>query len=154
MRMGYLFSILLLVFSSSLPAREVAGIEVAERVQAGGATLNLNGAGIRWKFVFKIYVGALYLVDKADSPEAVYSLAGPKRIDMHILYDEISRDKLVDGWNDGFEGNLNADELSAMQSRIASFNNSFTDVKAGDVIAWRCCPVRGPGSQFAGNSGR
>ena len=134
---------ILLIFSSALPAREVAGIDVAESARVGDVALDLNGAGVRWKFFFKIYVGALYLSGKADNPEAVYAQAGPKRIDMHILYNEISRDDLVEAWNDGFEGNLNSGELAALRSRIADFNRSFSDVKAGDQIRLEMAPATG-----------
>ncbi|NOX76798.1 MAG: chalcone isomerase, partial [Gammaproteobacteria bacterium] len=58
-------SLLLLFF---LPvggyALEVAKVNIPEQIKLADTTLTLNGAGIRSKFFFDIYVGALYLPQK------------------------------------------------------------------------------------------
>ena len=73
-----LFWILLLV-SSSATAVEVAGVQVPEHVTAGGVGLRLNGAGIRTRLIFKVYVGALYLKEKKSSPAEVIAEEIPSR---------------------------------------------------------------------------
>jgi hypothetical protein len=42
-------------------ATTVDGILVANTAEVGGTQLVLNGAGLRTKFFFHVYVGALYL---------------------------------------------------------------------------------------------
>ncbi|WP_365713219.1 chalcone isomerase family protein [Piscinibacter sp.] len=51
--------------------------------QLGNAKLLLNGAGVRYKALFKVYTAGLYLGGKASTPEAALAAPGPKR--MHIV---------------------------------------------------------------------
>lgn len=78
-------------------AREVAGWEVPEIALIGPQQTPavLNGAGIRTRFFFKIYVGALYLPERAGQAQQVYAMVGPKRVLMHFLYDQVSAKKLT-----------------------------------------------------------
>jgi len=125
-----------LVFSPLTAAREVAGINMPDTVQlsAGTPPLVLNGAGIRRKFFFKIYVAGLYLPSHQTSTEAVLSLPGPKRVRMQFLYKEVERDKLVTGWQEGFENNLDKASLEQLAPRLAKFNQLFRTMRRGDVI--------------------
>lgn len=129
--------VLLFVLLSVVPAgsREIAGVDLPEEVtRDDGATLSLNGAGIRKKFFFKIYIAALYLENKATSAEAVLADEGGKRMAMHFLYSEVSGEDLVEAWNAGFTGNGTVEQLDALAADIAAFNELFTGVKSGDTI--------------------
>ena len=42
---------------------------------------------------FKIYVGALYTESTVNSRDAAQALQGPKRVAMHMVYDEVARKK-------------------------------------------------------------
>jgi hypothetical protein len=64
---------------------EVAGVRYPNAVGVGGSTLQLNGAGIRYKAIFKVYTAGLYLSHRADSPEAVLAASGPKRLQVVML---------------------------------------------------------------------
>jgi len=138
--------ILFFLFCLAFPAaaREVAGVQVAETLTGGeGIQLRLNGAGIRYKFFFKIYVGALYLEHPSRDVKAVIGDNGSKRMVMHFLYDEVSREKLIAGWNDGFEKNITGERLKALKPRIDQFNSLFSTVREGDVIVLDYQPERG-----------
>ena len=43
---------------------DVSGVKLADPIDLSGAKLQLNGAGIRYKAIFKVYVAALYLEKK------------------------------------------------------------------------------------------
>ncbi len=133
--MRILLAWVLLAALSPLHAAQVAGVSLAETVQAeGGQPLVLNGAGVRKKFLFRIYVGALYLPQRAASLDQVLAQSGPKRMLMHFLYDEVKNEQLVDAWNEGFAGNLTAAERAALQERIDTFNAWFETVRRHDQI--------------------
>jgi hypothetical protein len=66
-------------------ATDVAGVSFAHRIQVGGQTLQLNGAGIRYKAIFKVYAAGLYLSGRAQTPEAVLAMPGAKRIHLVLL---------------------------------------------------------------------
>ncbi len=130
---------------TDLAAAEVAGVEVPEQValEGGGGKLVLNGAGVRKKFVVKVYVGALYLPEKSGDVDRILGGAGGRRVVMHFLHKEVEAEKLIEGWNKGFAANLAKDELKAMEERIALFNGLFRTVYSGDVYHLDLVPGKG-----------
>ncbi len=62
---------LLLWASCSASALEVESVRLSDNVQVGSQTLVLNGAGVRTKWFFKVYVGALYLPQKQKAADVV-----------------------------------------------------------------------------------
>ncbi len=145
--MNLLFKYTSLLFLLCLPlgsqAKDIAGIDLPGQVQLANTTLTLNGAGIRTKFFFDIYVGALYLPQKTGDASTAIDMPGPKRVLMHFLYKEVEKEKLTDGWNDGFEENLDRDQLKALEPRLAAFNRLFTSVRRGDQITLDYLPETG-----------
>ncbi len=120
----------------SAQAMEVEGVDIPETVQVDGKVLLLNGAGVRSKFFFDIYIGALYLTTKTDDATQAIQSKGNKCVWMHFLYDEVSREKLVDGWVSGFEKNSKKEEMAGLKERLQQFNGFFSDMKKGDNIAY------------------
>jgi hypothetical protein len=68
-------------------ALDAAGVKYPASVQVAGTPLQLNGAGIRYKFVIKVYTAGLYLGARATTPEAVAAAPGPKRLHVVMLRD-------------------------------------------------------------------
>jgi len=130
-----LLLVLMLWCSNTAFARDIAGVALPESVVLDTPpALVLNGAGIRTKFFFKIYVGALYLPVRTQDVAAVLHHTGPVAIHMHFLHSEVSKQKLVDAWNDGFNANLNTEERNRLNDRIKRFNELFETTRKGDVI--------------------
>ncbi len=65
----------------------VEGIAYEREIALAGSTLKLNGAGIRSKFVFKVYTAGLYLPAAAKTSADVYASKGPKRLKVVFLRD-------------------------------------------------------------------
>ncbi len=146
-----ILSCLLLLAGMPVNAKEIAGITVQETVKTNdGTTLVLNGAGIRTKFFFDIYIAELYMQNPSSSVEKVINDSGAKQVVMHFLYSEVSKEKLVDAWNEGFNENTGAGELAKLQERIDRFNSFFVDVKKGDVVLLAYSPVSGTTVTIAG----
>lgn len=135
MRYGLLMMLGLLV-AAPAGAIEVGGVDVPESAVVAGKKLDLNGAGIRTKFFFDIYVGALYLSGKASTTEQVLKASGPKRITMTFLYGEVGRGKLVDGWDEGFEKNQSKEAMGKLKARLEKFNVMFGDAHKGDQYSF------------------
>ena len=99
----------------SLPARaqttEVGGVKYDNTARVAGETLQLNGAGIRYKAVFKVYTAGLYLNQKAGTPETVIANPGPKRIHVVMLRD-IDANELGKLFTRGMQDNSPRDEFS------------------------------------------
>ncbi len=65
----------------------VAGVKLEDSVEMQGRKLQLNGAGVRYKFVVKVYVAGLYLSQPARSAAEVMDAPGPKRMSITMLRD-------------------------------------------------------------------
>jgi hypothetical protein len=134
---------LLLTWSAS--ALEVAGVKLPDTAQVGSANLLLNGAGIRTKLFFKVYVGALYLPQKQTSADAIIADEHEHRVALHIVRD-LSSDKLLHAFNEAIEANHTKDELSALGAQLkqmAEVFNAVKEVKPGDVITLDYLPASG-----------
>ena len=140
-----IISTCLMLLIGAVQARELEGINVPEEVLLDGASakISLNGVGMRTKFFFDIYVGSLYLESAAKTPEEVMSQKGPKRVFIHFVYDEVAAEKLVAGWNEGFEGNLSEQQLAGLAGQIKTFNAMFDTAHAGDEVLLDYLPGQG-----------
>lgn len=99
---------LFISMASLAPARadtvELAGVKYEAVEQVGNAKLQLNGAGIRYKAIFKVYTAGLYLPVKVSTPEAVYAANGPRRIHI-VMLREIDGNELGKLFTQGMEKN-------------------------------------------------
>jgi len=127
--------LLALCFSVPALAAEVGGVRLDDKLSVGGQELVLNGAGIRTRAIFKVYVGSLYLPAKAADPAAVLA-KGPRRIQLNILRN-LSADQLVDALVEGLNDNNPAAEMAALKAQtdqLVSIMKAFKDVKEKDVV--------------------
>jgi hypothetical protein len=132
---GKLAGMFVAVFAAVALAAEVGGVRLDDKVTMGAQELVLNGAGVRTRVVFKVYVASLYLPQKATELAAVLANS-PRRIQLNLLR-TLSADQLVEALNEGLAENNTAAELSAVKSQVealATIMKSFKEVKEKDVI--------------------
>ena len=113
---------------------ELAGVKYAPSIQVAGSTLQLNGAGIRYKFVIKVYTAGLYLAGKASTPEAVLAAPGPKRMHVVMLRD-IDANELGRLFTRGMQDNAPREEFSKSIPGTLRMSDIFSAKKklvAGD----------------------
>lgn len=120
-------------------AVELAGVRYPPTAQVAGANLMLNGAGIRWRFVVRVYTAGLYLSTKASSVDAVLAAPGPKRLHIVMLRDIDGNDLgrlFTRGMQDNttreafarsIPGTLRMAELFAAKKRLAQGENFGVD---------------------------
>lgn len=117
-------------------AIDVAGVHVDDRARVGDSELVLNGAGLRTKFFFKVYVAALYVPKKTTSASEVIDAHQPRRIVMTLMRD-LEAGKLIGALREGLEANHSAAELAALKPEIDQFEGimrSIGNAKTGDSI--------------------
>lgn len=122
-------------FAAAALAAEVGGVKLDDKVSMGAQELVLNGAGVRTKVVFKVYVASLYVPQKSTDLAGVLSKA-PRRIQLNLLR-TLSADQLVDALNEGLTENNSAAELAAVKPQVdqlATIMKSFKEVKEKDVV--------------------
>jgi long-chain acyl-CoA synthetase len=118
-------------------AAEVAGVMLADEASVGGRALVLNGAGVSSKFFFKVYVGSLYLPQRARDVAGVLAKS-PRRIQMNFLRD-LTLDQLVDALVGGLDANNSPAEMAAVRApteELLRIMKRFQHVavKEGDVL--------------------
>jgi hypothetical protein len=127
---------------TQVSAVEVEGVQVPDAAQVGGQALVLNGAGLRKKLWVEVYVGALYVSQRSSDAETLVTMPGAKRVAMHMLYD-VSRKKLVNAWEEGFEDNNSEEALAAIADEMEAFNALWRDAEEGDVFVLDYVPGEG-----------
>jgi len=124
---------------------DLAGAKFEPQMQVGGSSLGLNGAGIRYKVVFKVYAIGLYLPVKAGTLAAAVDQPGPKRIHAVMLRD-ISGAELGKNFTSTFEANATREEFAGSISQIFRFGELFSSrkmMKAGDTFTLDWIPGTG-----------
>src|ERR1700736_4562188 len=92
----------LIACAATAPAVEVAGVKVPDTVTVEGKTLKLNGAGLRTKVVFKVYVAGLYLENPSKDPAAIISSDQVKAIRLSIQR-SLKGSQVSEAIEEGFE---------------------------------------------------
>jgi hypothetical protein len=126
-------------------ALDVAGVHLYDTMQVGNVSLQLNGAGIRTKFFFKIYVGALYLPEKQTSAEAIIADDRAYRVVMYIKHSLSSR-QLFNSVQEALEDNHTHAEMSAMSPELAQLKTVFDavgEVDPNDIVSVDYLPASG-----------
>jgi hypothetical protein len=123
-------------------AVQVKGVEVPATVVSDGHTLTLQGAGVRKKFMFSVYVGALYLTTAASDAAKAIAADEPKRISLRFLRD-VSVDAMRDAYEDGFFKNSQEklDRLRPRIDRLVSFHDR--ELKEGQTLSYTYLPSTG-----------
>jgi hypothetical protein len=142
---------LLALAAAPLPsvAKSVAGVKVPDTVTVAGQELRLNGAGVRSKFVFKVYVGALYLQAASKDAKAIVEADAPKQVRMFFLRD-VSRKQIQEAFEEGFEANSRADAADLKQ-QLPEIMKAIGNVKDGQAIVVTYVP--GTGTTVIGPAG-
>lgn len=136
---------LALTLVNTVQAVEIAGAKIDETTQVANTPLKLNGAGIRYKVFFKIYVAALYLTETQTTSESILALSGPKKITLTMLR-EISSDTLAQAFMDGVKKNTDIAERTRLADQFLKFGRLFAsvaEINKGDVISIEWVPTVG-----------
>jgi hypothetical protein len=105
-------------------AGEVAGVPVDEAMTVANQKLVLNGAGIRTRAFFKVYVAALYLPQKKDSLKDIIALPGAKRVSVTMLR-EVSSDELGQALITGIRKNSSPEETRRFGLQLLAMGDIF-----------------------------
>lgn len=136
-----------LALATDLPAKEIEGVTFSDQVRAGAVALRLNDVGLlRYRYVIKAYVAALYLGEGAAATDVLGDV--PKRLEIEYFY-AIKASGFAEATNVGIAANVSADQLPPMRARIERLNALYRDVKPGDRYALTYVP--GTGTELALN---
>ena len=107
---------------------EVGGIKIEDIQDVQGSKLPLNGAGVRFKAIFKVYAAGLYVGKKVATPEELLAAPGAKRMSITLLR-EIDSNELGKAFTKGFEDNAPKGEMSKLIPGLIRMGQIFSDQK-------------------------
>lgn len=129
-------AILALSIGQACAAVDVSGFKFEDTDKVAGTELKLNGAGMRTKFVVKVYAAGLYLTEKKTSVAEVLKQEGPRRVTLQMARD-VSSEDFGKAFMEGLNDNVDRAEKSRIVSQIGKFGEIFAMVdglKKGDVL--------------------
>jgi Chalcone isomerase-like len=124
---------------------ELEGVKFEPTVQVGGTALTLNGAGVRTRAIFKVYVAGLYVPQKSTSAAALLAQKGPRRVAITMLRN-VDAESFANGLNEGLRNNHSEAQLAGFKAQIDALNANLKAVgetRKGDVIHFEFTPEAG-----------
>ena len=106
----------------------LSGVRFEDTTDVRGAKVQLNGAGIRYKAVFKVYATGLYLTRKGGTMEEVLAAPGAKRMTITMLRD-IDSSELGKLFSRGIEDNMDKAAFSKLIPGVLRMSQIFSDYK-------------------------
>jgi Chalcone isomerase-like len=123
-------------------AKKVGGVEFPDTVEVGGEKLVLNGAGIRKRFIIKVYAGGLYLPRRMDDADAIVAADAPKRVRMAFLYD-VTSGQIMGAFREGFEKNSPGPALKDLLAQLDQIAPAIPDLPEGSEMVVTYVPGQG-----------
>ncbi len=121
-------------------------------VQLQETRLQLNGAGTRFKFVFKVYDMALYTAKKVNTPEELLAQPGPKRLSFVALR-EIPGTDIGMAFIKGLQANASKEAVQkhvGSSTRLIEIFSGQSKLIPGDTFAMDFVPGKGTTFYIAG----
>jgi hypothetical protein len=142
---AFLFALIAGIAAPAAYALEVGGVTLDESVRVANQDLTVNGAGIRHKLIFRVYVAGLYLAEKKSTPADILAAAGPKRVTM-VMLRRVGSEELGRGFVSGVQQNLEVAERARLVNQMRRFGEIFASIpelNKGDVVTIDWVPDTG-----------
>jgi hypothetical protein len=123
-------------------AVEIAGVRMDDTTKSGSTELKLNGAGIRYKAIFKVYLAGLYVTEKKNNLADIIALPGPKQIRL-VMLRAVSADSFGKNFMDGINHNSTKAEKTKIVGQMQKFGELFAavpELSKGDVLLTEWVP--------------
>ena len=122
------FLVFLMMVPLAVCAAEVEGVKIDDKTRVANADLTLNGAGLRKRLFFKVYVMGLYVPQKNASAGALIDQGGPKRIAIRMLRD-VSADAFNEALAEGIRANHSEAEVKALDPGLKQLSAVIAEVQ-------------------------
>jgi hypothetical protein len=130
--------------AQALPT-ELEGVKLAPSAQVGSTMLVLNGAGLRTRVFFKVYVAALYVPQKTTDAQVLLADKGPRRMVISMLRN-VDAATFAQALTDGLRDNHTEAQLAAMKAQSEALVTNLKlagEARKGDAIHFEYTPDLG-----------
>ncbi|MFK7927012.1 MAG: chalcone isomerase family protein [Myxococcota bacterium] len=122
-------------------------IAFPKRATIHGNRVELNGAGMRYKYGIAIYAAALYLTVPTEQSQGAVRQDLPKRLTMHMLYERLSKETLTDQFRKSLAPVRGSDRV---QPQIDALANYIDTLNRGDKLVFDYIPGEGTAVSIKG----
>ncbi|MBM3160198.1 MAG: chalcone isomerase family protein [Bacteroidetes bacterium] len=120
---------------------QVSGASFKKKLAIQGEVLSFNGAGLRQKYGFDLYVGAMYLKDQSADANKIINADEMQAINIKIISSKVTRDKFNESVAEGF---AKASHGKATEEQKKMFKSYFSnEIKNKDDILLIYKPEKG-----------
>ncbi len=124
---------------------DLAGVSYPATINVEGVPLVLNGSGISYRAVAKVYTVGLYVPKKSDKAPQILAQIGPKQL-RFVMLQGMRIDELGRLITSGIEHNSTREEFYRMIPAIRVMGEQFAHIRrmsAGDSFTIEWVPKRG-----------
>lgn len=114
----------------------VSGITFDNPINVQNVSLGINGTGMRYKAMFKVYAAALYTPNRASTPEEVINQDGPKRLRL-VMLRSVAADELGKLFTKGISENIEKSQFAKLAPSVFTMGSVFAQYRElvpGDTI--------------------
>lgn len=134
---------IILMTAGVCQATEIAGVKLSDSLEFGQAKLMLNGAGVRTKYLLKLYVGCLYLKEKSQDAKYATEADESMAIRLHIISSMVTSERMEETVREGFVNSMNGN-TAPLQDKIEKFISIWKEkIKIGDTYDLVYVPGKG-----------
>lgn len=122
------------LFANVASAKVVLKKDIPDTLTFDDKELILNGAGVRSKFVYDLYIAALYLKEPSTDPVAIMEADETMALRLYITSDLLTEKRFIKYTYKGFKKSTN-NNLGAIDEQVQTLLNSFEGaVNKGDMF--------------------
>ncbi len=134
-------SAVLFMLPARLGAMDLGGHEIPHTVEVGDKRLSLNGAGIRQKLFFRVYVCALYLEERSHDAAAILAADRAWMVTMHFMRN-VGHHQVLEAFTDAFEHN-SPGQVRVLRDDLEKFHAIMEDLRNGQDLSISYVPGLG-----------
>lgn len=126
-------------------AADTVGVHYQPTVKVEGVPLTLNGTGVSYRAVAKLYTVGLYVPQKTNKAEVVFSTNGPKEL-RFVMLQGMRVDEIGKVITRGIEANSPRQEFFSLIPSIRTMGEQFSRIRrlnANDTLSVEYVPKRG-----------
>jgi hypothetical protein len=147
-RKPILMCLLVLCLSSPASGAQLGDVTLPDTLTEAGASLSLNGMGMRTFAFFDVYAAGLYLPAPSTDAAAILAADGPRVMVMHFLR-EVEAKKIAAAWLEGLAANTPAADAS-LKERFAALGAMMETMNEGETLECIYAPATGTAIRIRG----
>lgn len=131
--------------SAHAQSADTVGVHYTQAIKVEGTPLTLNGTGVSYRAVAKLYTVGLYVPQKSSKADVIVSANGPKEL-RFVMLQGMRVDEIGKVITKGIEANSSREEFFRLIPAIRTMGEQFSRIRrmnANDVLSVEYVPKRG-----------